>query len=213
MILNRTRTAMQTLTGVAALALCSAGGVSAAHADTVETNEAAFESFVADLKVDDATEAALNARFDRLSPTEQERFLDAVSEDPLSVMEFSEAEAPTLSAEPTRDRAGASRYTATYPVNVNLWGITTGTFNLRYGFEATSIAVTRNLECTGWFSGFGGPWSINQSTSSYISGDAGTCKVYHRLSFLYQGSSWIANKEQGLTYRGTTLASAWLKNI
>lgn len=208
----RSITKALTTSGVASC-LVFGGGISAAQADVPNSNETAFSEFVVGMKVDDSAEAALTAKFEHLSTTEQNAFMSAVEEDPLSVLEFAEAAEPTLTMDPRSARAAASRYTATYPVNVNLWGITTGTFTLRYGFEATSSAVTRNLECTGWFSGFGGPWSINQTSSSYVSGAVGTCKVYHRLSFLYQGSSWQANKEQGLSYRGTVLQSGWLKNI
>lgn len=199
---------------MAAMALCSLGGVSAAEAVGPVSNDEAFQSFVSDLKVDGETRAALTERFGELTESMQHRFLDAVASDPLSVMEFEEASAPTLNvAGGIQARAASSRYTATYPVNASMFGITTGTFNLRYVFEATSSAVTRNLECTGWFTGAGGVWSINSTASQYVSGGTGTCSVTHRMSFLYKGSAWSANKHHQLSYRGTTLTSGWLKNV
>lgn len=205
----------RTLVGAAVMAVCSVGGVSAAHAEAPVSNDAAFESFVSQMKVDEGTRAALTEKFDELEQAEQSEFLAAAAADPLSVLEFEDATAPTLSAEPTgaKARAASSRFTATYPVNASMFGITTGTFTLRYVFEATSSAVTRNLECTGWFSGAAGVWSINSTSSHYVSGGTGTCSIIHRMSFLYKGSAWAANKQHQLSYRGTSLISGWLKNV
>ncbi|MCI0157631.1 hypothetical protein KNO15_13095 [Leifsonia shinshuensis] len=210
---HRARTLRATI-GITALLICSAGGVPAATAGEPVSNDVAFQSFVSELKVDEGTRAALAEKFNELSETKQRSFLDEAAADPLSVMEFEDASEPTLSAAGgIQSRAAASRYTATYPVNANMFGITTGTFNLRYVFEATPSAVTRNLECTGWFSGVGGVWSINSTSSQYISGGIGTCSVTHRMSFLYKGSAWSANKHHQLSYRGTTLTNGWLKNV
>lgn len=112
-----------------------------------------------------------------------------------------------------RTVASNPRYTATYPVNASLFGITTGTFNMRYVFEATSTAVTRNLECAGWFTGAAGIWNISTSQSNYISGGTGVCTVNYRMSLAFKGSFFSANKQQQLQYKGTRLTSASLKNI
>lgn len=109
--------------------------------------------------------------------------------------------------------AAAPRYTATYPVNASLFGITTGTFNMRYVFEATSTNVTRNLECTGWFTGAAGVWNISTSQSNYVSGGQGACTVKYNMSLAFKGSFFSANKQQQLVYKGTRLTSASLKNI
>lgn len=129
----------------------------------------------------------------------------------------------TAAAEPTvrnvasglhiRTVASNPRYTATYPVNASLFGIATGTFTMRYVFEATSIAVTRNLECTGWFTGAAGIWNIGTSQSNYISGGTGVCTINYRMSLAFKGSFFSANKQQQLQYKGTRLTSATLKNI
>jgi hypothetical protein len=198
----------------ALVALALTAGAAPAHAEPTDDGER-FGSFVASMGVDAATSAALDERFDALSDGEQERFLAATEADPSAVLQFDDAQEPTIVAAPTSPmtRASGSRYTATYPVRVSVLGIDTGTFNLRYVFEATSTAVTRNLECTGWFSGTAGFWSINQTTSNYISASTGTCKVIHRMSAFYKGSAWSANKEQAVSYRGTSLVSGYLKNI
>ena len=112
-----------------------------------------------------------------------------------------------------RTVASNPRYTATYPVNASLFGITTGTFNMRYVFEATSTNVTRNLECTGWFTGAAGVWSITTSQSNFLSGGTGVCTVNYRMSLAFKGSFFSANKQQQLQYKGTRLTSAILKNI
>jgi hypothetical protein len=109
--------------------------------------------------------------------------------------------------------ASNPRYTATYPVNATLFGITTGTFNMRYVFEATSTNITRNLECTGWFTGLAGVWNIGTSQSNYISGGTGVCTVSYRMSLAYKGSFFTADKQQQLQYKGTRLTSASMKNI
>jgi len=109
--------------------------------------------------------------------------------------------------------AAAPRYTATYPVNASLFGITTGTFNMRYVFEATSTNVTRNLECTGWFTGAAGVWNIGTSQSNYVSGGQGACTVKYNVSLAFKGSFLSANKQQQLVYKGTRLTSSSLKNI
>lgn len=109
--------------------------------------------------------------------------------------------------------ASNPRYTATYPVNASLFGITTGTFNVRYVFEATSTNVTRNLECTGWFTGAAGVWNISTSQSNYVSGGQGVCTVTYRMSLAFKGSFFSANKQQQLIYKGTRLTSATLRNI
>lgn len=109
--------------------------------------------------------------------------------------------------------ASNPRYTATYPVNASLFGITTGTFNMRYVFEATSTNVTRNLECTGWFTGVAGVWNISTSQSNYVSGGTGVCTVNYRMSLAFKGSFFSANKQQQLQYKGTRLTSASLRNI
>jgi len=109
--------------------------------------------------------------------------------------------------------ASNPRYTATYPVNASLFGITTGTFNMRYAFEATSTNVTRNLECTGWFTGAAGVWSISTSQSNYVSGGTGVCTVNYRMSLAFKGSFFSANKQQQLQYKGTRLTSASVRNI
>ena len=109
--------------------------------------------------------------------------------------------------------AAAPPYTATYPVNASLFGITTGTFNMRYVFEATSTNVTRNLECTGWFTGAAGVWSVSTNQSNYVSGGQGACTVKYNMSLGFKGSFFSANKQQQLVYKGTTLSSASLKNI
>jgi hypothetical protein len=213
MTFNQTGLAVRFIVGAAAAALCSVGGISAANAETPDSNDAAFKSFVADMKVDASTQAALTEKFDELSEDTQEQFLDAVAADPVSVLEFEEVSEPTLVAAPTLGRASASRYTATYPVNATLLGIATGTFNLRYVFEATPSAVTRNLECTCWFTGSAGVWSINSTSSQYVSGGTGNCTIVHRMSFLSKGSGLSANKQYQLSYRGTSLVSGWLKNV
>lgn len=212
----RNRNVARLLGGTTAVAFCSLGSVSAANAEAPAPNAPSFESYISDMKVDDSTQDALTEKFDELSGTEQTQFLEALKDDPLSVLEFEDATDPVLvatSSDGGRDRAAASRYTATYPVTVSMFGITTGTFNLRYVFEATTSAVTRNLECTGWFSGAAGVWSINSTTSQYVSGGSGTCSVLHRMSFLYKGSAWSANKQHQVTYRGVNLVSGWLKNV
>lgn len=112
-----------------------------------------------------------------------------------------------------KTRAGVGTYTATYPVAIQVLGISTGTYNLRYVFQATSISTAKNLECTGWFSGFAGFWNVSTSTSSYISGSTGTCRATHRMSDVYQGSFVTANKEQLLSYAGTYRVNAYVKNI
>lgn len=211
----RNRNAARLLVGIAAVALCSLSGVSAANAEKPVANEAAFEALVSGMKVDDTTHDALTERFDELTTSEQAHFLDAAAADPLSVLDFDDSAEPSIVSvsEGGRARAASSRYTATYPVNASMFGITTGTFNLRYVFEATPTAVTRNLECTGWFSGAGGVWSVNSTTSHYVSSGSGTCSVMHRMSFLYQGSAWSANKQHQVTYKGINLVSGWLKNV
>jgi hypothetical protein len=105
------------------------------------------------------------------------------------------------------------RYTATYLVNASLFGITTGTFNMRYVFEATSTNVTRNLECTGWFTGAAGIWNISTSQSNYVSGGSGACTVRYNMALAFKGSFFSANKQQQLIYTGTRLTSATLKNV
>lgn len=211
----RNRNAARFLIGTAAVALCSLGGVPAANAETPVASDTAFEALVSGMKVDDTTHDALIERFDDLTASEQARFLHAAATDPLSVLEFDEGAEPSIASdtEGGRSRAASSRYTATYPVNASMFGITTGTFNLRYVFEATPTTVTRNLECTGWFSGAGGVWSVNSTANHYVSGGSGTCSVMHRMSFLYQGSAWSANKQHQVTYRGINLVSGWLKNV
>ena len=109
--------------------------------------------------------------------------------------------------------ASNPRYTATYPVNASLFGITTGTFNMRFGFEATSTNVTRDLECTGWFTGAAGVWNIGTSQSNYVSGGTGVCTVNYRMSLAFKGSFFSANKQQQLQYKGIRNTSATLRNI
>ncbi|TDP99435.1 MULTISPECIES: hypothetical protein [unclassified Leifsonia] len=222
-------TKMATASGVA-LGLILGTGITAAHAEEApDSAEAVFEEFLDTLKVDAKTDAALTERFDDLPPAEQKRVADAIEEDPLSVMVF-DAGAPTLtsgtgtSAQPAlarnsarglhiRTSAAAPRYTATYPVNASLFGITTGTFTMRYVFEATSTNVTRNLECTGWFTGAAGVWNIGTSQSNYVSGGQGACTVKYTMSLAFKGSFFTANKQQQLVYKGTRLTSTSLKNI
>ncbi|MGH1548317.1 hypothetical protein ACRAWB_03700 [Leifsonia poae] len=246
------RLAKVTATSGIALSLVLGSGVVAANADEAPGSaEAVFDEFVDALGVSATTDAALTQRFDRLSDAEQERLVDAIEEDPLSVLTITAGE-PTLTSgtattaepavarnsAPTAKRVSRSalasaktaavrvagglhvqtvasnpRYTATYPVNASLFGITTGTFTMRYVFEATSTAVSRNLECTGWFTGAAGVWSISTSQSNYVSGGLGSCTVNYRMSFAFKGSFFSANKQQQLQYKGTRLASASLKNI
>lgn len=109
--------------------------------------------------------------------------------------------------------AANPRYTATYPVNASPFGVTTGTFAMRYVFEATSTNVTRNLECTGWFTGAAGVWNISTSQSNYVSGGSGACTVRYNMALAFKGSLFSANKQQQLIYKGTRLTSATLKNV
>ncbi|MFF9562857.1 hypothetical protein ACF1AJ_05875 [Leifsonia sp. NPDC014704] len=236
-----------------ALGLILGTGITAANADEApDSAEAVFSDFVDALNVSDATDAALNQKFDQLPAAEQERVADVIEEDPLSLMQFSTG-APTLTsgsetvAEPALARKVASsittaahhsvstsrralarsvasglhihtavsspRYTATYPVNASLFGITTGTFNMRYVFEATSTNVTRNLECSGWFTGAAGVWNISTSQSNYLSGGSGSCTVRYNMALAFKGSFFSTNKQQQLIYKGTRLTSASVKNV
>ncbi|NUU08341.1 hypothetical protein [Leifsonia sp. C5G2] len=222
-------TKMASASGVA-VGLILGSGITAANAEEAPRSaEAAFSELVDALKVDAKTDAALTERFEDLPSAEQERIADAIEENPLSVMEF-HAGGPTLTSETGTSpqsalartaatglhiQAAASnpRYTATYPVNASLFGITTGTFNMRYVFEATSTNVTRNLECTGWFTGAAGVWNISTSQSNYVSGGQGACTVTYRMSLAFKGSFFSANKQQQLVYKGTRLTSATLRNI
>lgn len=87
------------------------------HGRIIARLDASFESFVADMKVDNATHEALTERFDALTTAERARFLDSLAVDPLSVLEFEEATEPTIVSAPSdgaQTRAASSRYTATY---------------------------------------------------------------------------------------------------
>ena len=54
------------------------GAADAALCSVPDSNDAAFQSFVADMKVDASTQAALTEKFDELSEVTQEQFLHAV---------------------------------------------------------------------------------------------------------------------------------------
>ncbi|MDN4596624.1 hypothetical protein [Leifsonia virtsii] len=219
MIHRITRASVRSAISLAIVTFVSSTGVAVANAaDAPADNEATFQEFVEGMGVDSASATVLTAKFDELPAAEQERLADVIETDPLSVLDFQDdGAAPTIAPAggglSVQAYATASKYTATYPVNATLFGITTGTFNLRYTFEATSNAVTRNLECTGWFTGTAGVWTVDSRSSQYISSGVGTCTVTHKMSLLYKGSSFTANKQQQLNYRGTTLVSGGLKNI
>ena len=110
--------------------------------------------------------------------------------------------------------AATSLWTANQSYNVTVLGIQTGTFGLRYRFEANGVSVTRNVECTAWWSGFSGFWAIDSSSQNWISSGRGTCIGRHKMSIVYQGSFLTQNKDQGLTYNGVpTLLANYIKNV
>ncbi|MCM3658619.1 hypothetical protein M3147_15290 [Agromyces mediolanus] len=161
---------------------------------------------------------------DDLTVSEREEFLAAAAEDPLAVMELtpiSPAEIdsmPIAVSEPpaVQGYATANRRlnTANQSYKVSALGIQTGTFSLRYRFESNGTAVTRNVECTAWWSGFSGFASISSTAKQWISGGKGTCIGTHRMSVLVKGSMLTGVKEQGLSYNGKpALLRNYIKNL
>src|SRR6478752_1040295 len=144
---TRTRTSAA-LASIAGLTVALLGAVPASAASGSAAED--LSSRMDEMGVDRTTADAVVERFEGLPSADQRSFLAAFSADPTSVAEFGSTAAPedpVSSASPLS--RGSARYTATYPVRVSVLGIDTGTFNLRYVFEATPTAVTRNLECTG----------------------------------------------------------------
>jgi len=193
------------------VAVMTSGAAAAGTSNTDPTAE--FVVFVNELHVDAPTAAALTSRFDALSADEQRAFLETATTNPLAVVEFEDDVEPTVKPAAPPTYAGIQTWTATYPVTVSVLGIDTGTFSLSYTFQGTSISTTKNLECRGWFSGFAGFWSISSTSSNYISGSKGTCKVVHRMSAVYKGSFVTANKEQSITFAGPTLIEKYTRNV
>jgi len=208
---------------VAALAVALVVPSAPAHAE--EPVDPRLQEFTSAVGVDASIESELEDAVQQLTPSEREEFLSTAAEDPLAVMELTAVSPADIDSTPIVDSgrptaqvfATASNRrlnTANQSYKVSVLGIQTGTFSLRYRFESNGTAVTRNLECTAWWSGFSGFWSIASSATQWIAGGKGTCIGTHRMSIVAKGSMLTAVKEQGLSYNGKpTLLRNYIKNL
>lgn len=181
-------------TVVSSIVLLVISPASSASAETTDGAASTFEAFVDGLGLETSAQNELKDRFEALTPKEQVDLLRR----PEALLTFGK---PTIEGDATSTQtmmaaAAVTTRGVTNKQPVQVLGLTVGTFTSRYTFQATSRNVTRNLECTGWWSGFG--LAGTSSASNYISSGRGTCNVRHQMSYLLKGSPIQFNKLQSI---------------
>lgn len=177
-----------------------------------------IDDLAAALEVSPSIEEAFEQEFLALDAEAQDSFIAALQEDPLSVIEFGDAVtepipvsalAPGTASQSQRGEILTALYvSANDPLGsqtvavkayglrnvqlVQMLGVTFGSFTLEFKYEANTTAVTRNLHCDGWWSGYGLSGSTKES--QYVSGGRGTCSARHSMSVFFKGFPLTFNK-------------------
>jgi len=218
----------KTAVAIASVAVVGLSGISSASASSVPAPLASageIADYEADFSAAAANDSEVTNDLDKylaLSDADQARFVAIMtSEDPLSAPEVMtiETEDTTKTVANAVEGSAVSRAATVYDVTSSwsssnsLFGVKIGQFDQTFKYQTGSNKVLSSQYCKGSFTGFSGPFSLSTSDSHFVTSGRGTCITDFRLSFVYEGSGWTANKRMTLVVNGPGIVSKTLVNI